>query len=26
LLDEHLAQPTLSTEAKLGGINFKLFV
>jgi hypothetical protein len=26
LLDEHLAQPTLSTEAKLGGINFELFV
>jgi hypothetical protein len=26
LLDEHLDQPTLSTEAKLGGINFELFV
>jgi len=25
-LDEHLDQPTLSTEAKLGGINFELFV
>jgi len=26
LLDEHLDQPTPSTEAKLGGINFELFV
>ena len=25
LLDEHLDQPTPSTEAKLGGINFELF-